>query len=374
MVKKNKIVPLNDNPGEKESKSSYKNTRNKEIQNKELNIIEYVLNLDIPNKKSREKIGDDIFFIPKIYEYDNIIDINYNLQQLKKICRHYNIKSTGNKEELKKQTYNYMFYSYKAVIIQKLFKSHITKKYIKYHGPGFFKRNDCTNDCDFCTLDELNKIPYNQFFSFKDEENFIYGFDINSLYNLYIKQNKQVENPFNKKLINNNVLRDLINYIKYSNLLDIDIDINYNELKEMTETKKLEMKILSLFQTMDSLGNYTNMSWFTSLNKYELIKFIRELHDIWNYRANLSRETKREICPPYGNPFRNMNLNILSSSITASIKRMAVNLIDELINRGINNDSKSLGCYYVLSGLTLVNHDAAEAMPWLYESVNYQNN
>ena len=47
MVKKNKVVPLNDNPGEKESKSSYKNTRNKEIQNKELvrciNTISFVI-------------------------------------------------------------------------------------------------------------------------------------------------------------------------------------------------------------------------------------------------------------------------------------------------------------------------------------------
>ena len=45
-----------------------------------------------------------------------------------------------------------------------------------------------------------------------------------------------------------------------------------------------------------------------------------------------------------------------------------------MVNNGINNDSKALGCYYILCALTLVNSDAAESLPWLYESVNYNNN
>lgn len=48
--------------------------------------------------------------------------------------------------------------------------------------------------------------------------------------------------------------------------------------------------------------------------------------------------------------------------------------MDIMVNSGINNDSKSLGCYYILSALTLVNSDAAESMPWLYESVSYNSN
>ena len=124
---------------------------------------------------------------------------------------------------------------------------------------------------------------------------------------------------------------------------------------------------------MDSLGNYTNMNWFTSLNKYELIKFIRELHDIWNYRANLSQEVKRNIVPPYGNPFRNININTVSSLNLNSLKKYILTIMEDMINKGIDRDSKSLGCYYILTGLTLVNESAAEAMPWLYESVQSIN-
>ena len=49
---------------------------------------------------------------------------------------------------------------------------------------------------DFATLDELAVIPYTQFFSFEDEDKFIYVFDILSIYNLYIKNKTQVQNPF----------------------------------------------------------------------------------------------------------------------------------------------------------------------------------
>ena len=81
----------------------------------------------------------------------------------------------------------------------------------------------------------------------------------------------------------------------------------------------LEMKILNLFQNMDSLGNYTNMSWFNNLNKDSLILFLNELIDIWNYRASIPDSVKREICPPTGNPFRqyisiNMHNNFLLQS------------------------------------------------------------
>ena len=43
--------------------------------------------------------------------------------------------------------------------------------------------------------------------------------------------------------------------------------------------------------------------------------------------------------------------------------------MENLISKGINTDSRSLGAFYILSALTLVSHSAAVALPWLYESV-----
>ena len=45
--------------------------------------------------------------------------------------------------------------------------------------------------------------------------------------------------------------------------------------------------------------------------------------------------------------------------------------IENSVNRILNDESKKMGCYYVLSALTLVSVSAAEALPWLYEAVAY---
>ena len=52
---------------------------------------------------------------------------------------------------------------------------------------------------------------------------------------------------------------------------------------------------------------------------------------------------------------------------------MLLNNIKQFVNKGIDRDSKSLGCYYVLGCLTLVNIDAATSLPWLFESFNHFN-
>jgi hypothetical protein len=46
-------------------------------------------------------------------------------------------------------------------------------------------------------------------------------------------------------------------------------------------------------------------------------------------------------------------------------------VLEKLVNNGVDTDSKTLGAYYVLGALTLVNEDAAASLPWLYQSLNY---
>ena len=96
---------------------------------------------------------------------------------------------------------------------------------------------------------------------------------------------------------------------------------------------------------------------------------IYSIFDIWNYRANLTQNVKREICPPLGNPFRNVNINQLTNLSYNNLFKTILNILEPIVKNGINRDSQILGTYYVLSALTLVNNSAAEAMPWLYQSV-----
>ena len=348
-------------------------------------ILEYYLNRPIIASRIKDTIKTGAFTIPNIKEFNKLYTINYKVNELKIIQKHYNIKCSGNKEHLKQYLYNYLFYSYKISIIQKNARLLLIKKYIKFHGPAFYNRSICSNDVDFCTLDTIVSIPYNQFISFKDENNHIYGFDIISLYTLFkngllaMKKNNtnitndcyvDVENPFTKQKFNANILKQLIGYINISRILKIIINLEYDELIAVSDSKQVEMKILTLFQKIDSLGNYTNIKWFLELDKKQLIRFVRELMDIWNYRANLTYEVKREIVPQRSDPFydRTINPNMLGQYSFIQIRKYCATIIDILINSGLNTSSCSLGSYYVLCALTTVSKDAAETLPWLYEA------
>ena len=348
------------------------------------NIMEHYLNLSIKNKKSYVKISDSDFIIPQFIDYSNILKYNYNVSQLRSIAKHYKLSTSGNKDYLKKRLFNFLYYSYNIIIVQKYVRYFLTKKYIKCHGPAFYNRSLCSNDVDFCTLDNLSTIRYNQFISFTDNNSHIYGFDIKSLYNLFIKSDNakknsnsnsnlsNVLNPFTNVFFSHSILEQLLEYIRLTKLLELELDLNYDELIIVSLNKQLEMKILTLFQRIDSLGNYTNIKWFMELDKYGLIHFIRELADIWNYRANLTQETKRAIVPPSGNPFHSdhININNLPQYNFIQIKKYSIQIIDLMINKGINETSCVLGSYYVLCALTMVSSDAADSLPWLYEAVN----
>ena len=131
-------------------------------------------------------------------------------------------------------------------------------------------------------------------------------------------------------------------------------------------------KIITLFQKMDLLGNYTQAEWIINLNQLQLRKFLLELYDIWDYRSQLTIDTKLSICPPHGLPFREIPIHIIQRNYNINIdllKKFCIIIIDKLINSSPIKDNQVLGAMYILSALTVVNQNAADAMPWLYQSV-----
>jgi len=311
--------------------------------------------------------------MPTISNYRCLMVYNYTVSQLKQTAKKYKLKVSGTKKELITKIFVYLKLSSAVVNVQKLCRGYLQRLYIKYHGPAIFNRHLCTNNTDFLSGDELCKLPYTQFFSYKDVDNFIYGFDIISLYNLFLKSGKDVKNPYNRSEINPAVLQNIHNLIRLSNVLKIDIEVDIqNIITEITPQKSLELRILDLFQNIDSLGNYSSPEWFSTLSRNQMIKFLRELIDIWNYRAQLSESVKKMISPPTGNPFRQINLHYINMEPNVvKIKKIILSVMENLVTTGTDKDSKSLGAYYVLGALTIVNEDAATALPWLFQSVSY---
>lgn len=336
----------------------------------------------IPLKKTEKLVGNgngsDIQ-IPTTKEHDMIFKYNYNINQLKIFAKNYKLKISGNKTELLKRLFCYLRLSFFIIKIQKIARGNLQRRYNFYHGPAFFKREMCTNHTDFLTMEEMKDVPYAHFFSYKDNDGFVYGFDIISLYNLIMKSDtpKNAKNPYNRSHIPSAVIKNVKKMLRISKILNICVDVKIKDVTmDVSANKSIELRILDLFQNMDSLGNYSDPNWFTSLNTSQLVRFMRELIDIWNYRAQITNEVKRNICPPHGDPFRNINFpnfinNIVHTNDLYLGRKLIVEILEKIVTTGIDRDSKSLGAYYVLAGLTLVNKDAAESLPWLFQSVSH---
>jgi hypothetical protein len=348
---------------------------NKEQSEEYMNILQQKCEKIIPTIKKTQKINDENIVIPNLNTHNELFNYNYNSQQLKMIAKNYKIKTTGNKQQLIIRIYTFLKLSFDILKVQKIYRGFLQRKYNKIHGPAFFKRNLCTNDADFLTGDELKNIPYSQFISFSDSDGFIYGFDIISLYNLILKSEKKIKNPYNRNEIPPYVMSNIKLYIRLSKILHIDLDLNIqDDTIDLSNEKTIELRTLSLFQNIDALGNYSSPNWFLSLNRNQTIKMLRELFDIWEYRAQITNETKRKICPPNGLIIVNASLHtIYNEQNLWKLRKYIIEIMEKLVNSGVDQDSKSLGAYYILGALTIVNENAATSLPWLFQSFSYFN-
>jgi hypothetical protein len=318
--------------------------------------------------KKRASVSEEDFEILEFHEYERVLLVNYNVKQLKMILKHYKQPVSGNKPNLIHRIYNFLKFSSFSTIIQKNIRGWQRRIYFKIGG--LHNKKLCVNDTDFLTLLDINKVPYYQFYSFKDKDNFVYGFNIKSLYNLMMQTDGNLKNPYNRKEFPKDIIKNIRKFIKLSHIFKYPIKITLkNNNDSLSHKKKIAFKTLSIFHRIDTFGHITDTSWFLSLNRIELVRFLRELQDIWEYRANLSNIVKRQICPPAGNPFHGINIHSLIHKNSETLQRNILYIMENLISRGINKDSKALGAFYILAALTLVSHSAATALPWLYQSV-----
>ena len=105
----------------------------------------------------------------------------------------------------------------------------IVKKYSSLRGPALFNRKKCTNSCDFITMEPIEEINYNNFISYVDKDNFIYGFDIVSLHHLIIKANDDddFKNPYTRTLMPGELMQNMSTIIKISKILKTPINLQY---------------------------------------------------------------------------------------------------------------------------------------------------
>jgi hypothetical protein len=295
------------------------------------------------------------------------------VNQLKQFSLHYKLKTGGNKNELRLRLFSYLYLSNNIIKIQKKIRGMFVKHYLSLHGPASFNRKICVNECDFVTMEPLDEIDFHHFISYTDtnkpDNNYVYGFNIVSLHNMLKKTDKGTINPYNRKPFPLFLLKNMRTIIKLSKMIHVPINLNFEDDKLSIE-KEMELRVLSLFQRMDALGNYTDPKWFINLNNYEIKQFLRELHDIWKYRCGIPLDIKRKICPQSGDPFNRLNYGILNIETNIyMLRKTTLDILEKFMN-GSDAVHKQLGVNLILCALTLVSNQAAIALPWFYDSVH----
>jgi len=64
-----------------------------------------------------------------------------------------------------------------------------------------------------------------------------------------------------------------------------------------------------------------------------------------------------------------VNLNVVNLLNDSELRTIAVSIINNIVKRGVTREDQCLGAFYVLATLTIVNQNARNALPWLYEAV-----
>ena len=434
----------------------------------------------------------------KLITYEGFINnkislIKYKVCELKYFLKQNNLHVSGNKATLIIRIRELFTKIKSAIIIQKIFRGFIVRYSNKLRGPAIKDRKTCINQCDFYTLEPLSDIVYLSFFSYTDNNGFIYGFDIFSLIYL-MKKVSILQNPYNREVIDLQIIRKIISLYKIiqiiypnhfinnnnepvlsvlpyvfinpqpqtneihddlmetlndiinsnnsspepspepNNIFNFNNNNRYNQLIPTTNIREnrrhpnienrgtdnittrnlsrvirrptsrenvyypvilndnqnllmnrllinrlysltsmnTQTRIQELFIEIDLLGNYTQSTWFLSLEKREYIIFIHNLYDIWDYRANLTSDVKYNISPIY-DPFREYNPNNhnFETFTISSMQKYCLDVMEPMVLSGTDIEHRKLGTLYILSALTIVSIPARNTMNWLYESLVY---
>ena len=424
IIFKNETNETNDTNNKNECNNNYNNTLINIINNETIGSKRKVL-----KTLEKNKYYDDYLMIRKSYikentKYIELIDYienskldNYPLPRINASLEHYKIIKTYSSSQFLQainniEKLNSFFIMLlkanqninKVIKLQRFIKKSLSNYKLKLLGPAINNRSLCVNDSDFFTLDELKDIPNDEFFSFKDEKNFIYGFHIDSITQLVFKSDEHYFEQFKKKIknkqiiINNNsinlcyhqfikLLCNHYNKIKVVNPYTRFLIDNNTKLKIITLYAKKEYdinkitttnndilpidiklfvknKCLEIFQKIDLYGYQTDINWLYNQNTTILKVFYKKLALLWNFEFGLNHEGRYKIAQT-NHVFNNLH-DIMTSRIDKyNLLEKILEPVNIIVSNGATEPDRQNGCIIILYAIAFINNRCILANPWL---------
>ena len=276
------------------------------------------------------------------------------------------VKKLSQRALFLKRLEKYIEHIDKIVSIQKITRGFLVRNNIKNRGISCYCRHIVNNETDFLTFDNVDSIPNNNFFSYKDDSGFVWGFNIVTFKELINNEDIKCTNPYNTQKIDNSVI------IRFNNLLSVlekKKSIQIEKAVIIDPFLKMQQRCITIFQKMDSLEQYTQCEWFTDLNLPELKELYKQMLDLWDYRINLSESEKKNFVHSGKLFIENISfINKCTDKIKLS--NILLDNFEKLVNEGKTKSDQTTGALWILSGLTLVSMNARDALPWLFQSAN----
>ena len=174
-------------------------------------------------------------------------------------------------------------------------------------------------------------------------------------------------NPYSTNSISNKVIEkfDILTKTFNNNIKSEPSEKDSNLINN--KYIKLQQQCVDVFQLIDNLNNYTKCSWFLSLSQLRLKSLYQFMEDMWNYRLSLTNDQKLNYISngilfniPFADIKKNKNYYTIAYILLNEFKR--------LLTEGKTIGDRTTASHWILSGITLVNRDARNALPWLYQS------
>jgi hypothetical protein len=143
---------------------------------------------------------------------------NLSLKELKSALKNERERHSGSKSALKSRLLSVYNRIKSAIKIQSAFRRYLVIESERLKGPGYKCRNMCVNDTDFFTMDKMQQIPLESFFSYVANSGIVYGFNIFSLLMLF-KTTQKFENPYTREDIPTQTICDIFSLCKKNEIL-----------------------------------------------------------------------------------------------------------------------------------------------------------
>lgn len=317
----------------------------------------------IKKKKSASKQNKS-----DIYTYHDIkAKTRINNEKLERSCEFYGIAYDAEtprdsykalKRLIIKRIEPYLSHELSIVAIQRVFK-----------GWNIRRRRNCNNKEDFGTMDVIFEIPIQYYIDYKDQDGFIYGFDIRSLHMIMSEANPI--NPFTQKqlILGASGKSFFEKYMKKMTAVKEKEGVVKFDSPKLTKDQRFNQVLVRVFQKIDMLGYYTDIAWFQNMSLRDLNNFYTGAYDIFAFRAQLSPEVRRKIVKD-GILFQNFigNLHHIQERNKHILQYEILREIERILDEGEDRDSKFHGISLVLTILVECSHAAALELPHLLQS------